>query len=241
MRLFSLIKLNGTKSLAKLKVAVLISGRGSNMGALARAAMDPDYPAEIVLVLSNRPNVEGIDLAMEHDLSYAVIDHKQCDSRESHEAAMSDAIEASGAELVCLAGYMRILTESFIKKWRGKILNIHPSLLPSFRGVDTHERALERGVRVHGCTVHFVNADLDGGPIVLQGVVPVIPGDDAETLSNRVLEMEHKVYPEALALIANRKIRWSGDSSVQDIDVTQNDVLVLGGIYVGSNTQKAGH
>ncbi|MFD0915657.1 phosphoribosylglycinamide formyltransferase [Pseudahrensia aquimaris] len=212
--------------MAKLKVAVLISGRGTNMGALARATMDPDFPAEIVLVISNRPNVAGIDLAMEHDLPYAVIDHKDFDSREDHEAAMSAAMEQAGTELVCLAGYMRILTESFIKSWRGKILNIHPSLLPAFRGVDTHERALERGVRVHGCTVHFVNAELDDGPIVLQAAVPVLPDDTAETLSQRVLEMEHDIYPRALALIANKKIRWSGDSSVQDVDVVIDDVLI---------------
>ena len=213
--------------MSKLKVAVLISGRGTNMGALARATMDPDFPAEIALVISNRPNVAGIDLAMEHDLPYAVIDHDDFDTREAHEAAMTEALNAVGVELVCLAGYMRILTESFIKAWRGKILNIHPSLLPAFRGVDTHERALERGVRVHGCTVHFVNAELDDGPIVLQAVVPVLPGDDADSLSERVLVAEHEVYPRALELIANRKIRWSGDSSVQDINVSAEDVLLI--------------
>ena len=213
--------------MAKLKVAVLISGRGSNMGALARATMDPDFPAEIVLVVSNRPGVAGIDLAMEHELAYKVIDHKEFESREEHEQAMSAALEESGAEIICLAGYMRIITESFIKKWRGKILNIHPSLLPSFRGVDTHERALARGVRIHGCTVHFVNTELDGGPIVLQGAVPVLPDDSAESLAARVLELEHRLYPQALELIATKKVRWSGNDEVNDLNISIDDVLVV--------------
>jgi len=213
--------------MAKLKIAVLISGRGSNMGSLARAAMDPDFPAEIVMVLSNRPNVGGIDLAMEHDLPFTVVDHTEYPDRETHEVAINAALEEAGAELICLAGYMRILTDTLIKKWRGKILNIHPSLLPSFRGVDTHERALDRGVRIHGCTVHFVNTELDGGPIVLQGAVPVLPDDDADSLGTRVLELEHELYPKAVALIADKKVRWSGNDEVSDVDVTTQDVLTI--------------
>ena len=208
----------------KLKIAILISGRGSNMGALARAAMDPDFAAEIVLVISNRPNVAGIDLAMEYDLPFRVIDHKPFGDRQSHENAMSEALQEAGVELICLAGFMRIFSDNFISTWRGKILNIHPSLLPSFRGIDTHERALDRGVRIYGCTVHFVNGELDGGPIILQGALPVAPGEDAASLAARVLELEHELYPRALGLIASGKIRWSGDSAVLDVDVGVNDV-----------------
>ncbi len=213
--------------MAKLRCAVMISGRGSNMGALARAVMDPDYPAEIALVLSNRPNVTGLDLAQEHGIPIRVVDHGQFETREDHEDEVTSALEEAGTELVCLAGYMRILTETFINHWRGKIINIHPSLLPSFRGVDTHERALERGVRIHGCSVHFVNADLDAGPIIAQAAVPVLPDDDADTLSERVLEMEHKLYPAALRLIAERRIRWSGDASVAIANVASEDIALF--------------
>lgn len=213
--------------MAKLKVAVLISGRGSNMGSLARATMDPDFPAEIVLVLSNRPHSPGLELAQEHGIDIRVIDHKEFADREAHEAAMTQALEEAGAELVCLAGYMRILEEGFVNAWRGRLINIHPSLLPSFRGVDTHERALERGVRVHGCSVHFVTAELDAGPIIAQAAVAVAPADTPETLSERVLEAEHNLYPHALALIASGKIRWSGDSAVADSEITEHDVAVF--------------
>lgn len=213
--------------MAKLKVGILISGRGSNMQALARAALDPDFPVEIALVLSNRPRVPGVEWAMENAMTVRVVDHDEYDDRASHEEAMTGALEEAGVELVCLAGYMRILTETFVKKWRGQILNIHPALLPAFRGVDTHARALERGVRVHGCTVHFVSQELDGGPIVAQAVVPVLPGDTEEALSGRVLDMEHRLYPHALQLIADRKVRWSGDDVVVDNGATSEDVLLF--------------
>lgn len=215
--------------MAKLKVAVMISGRGSNMGALARAALDPDYPAEIVLVLSNRPNVAGLELAQEHGIPIRVVDHTGFEDRADHEAAVTEALESSGAEFVCLAGYMRILGEGFVAHWRGKLINIHPSLLPSFRGVDTHERALERGVRIHGCSVHFVTAELDGGPIIAQAAVPVEPGDTPATLSARVLNAEHHLYPHALALIATGRVRWSGDSAVSDGDLAGSDVALMSG------------
>ena len=213
--------------MTKLKVAVLISGRGSNMGSLARAAMDPDYPVEIVLVLSNKPNVAGLDLAQEHGLTIQVVDQKAYESREDHEQAVTEALVASGAELICLAGYMRILGDGFVNDWRGRLINIHPSLLPSFIGLDTHARALERGVRVHGCTVHFVNNELDAGPIIAQAAVPVAPGDTEESLSARVLEAEHKLYPQALRLIAEQKVRWTGDQAVRDIDASAEDVALL--------------
>ncbi len=205
----------------------MISGRGSNMGALARAAIDPEFPAEIVMVLSNRPHVEGLELAKEHGIAIRVVDHKEFESREDHEDSVANILKESGADLVCLAGYMRILGDGFINQWRGKLINIHPSLLPSFRGIDTHERALERGVRIHGCTVHFVNTELDGGPIIAQTAVPVFSDDTAETLSERVLTAEHELYPQALALIASKKIRWSGDDVVKDMDVVAGDVAVF--------------
>ena len=213
--------------MAKLKVAILISGRGSNMGALARAAIDPDFPVEIVLVLSNRPKVPGLDLAAEHGLPVRVVDQADYDDRLDHEAAITEVLKEVGAKLVCLAGYMRILSPDFVKTWRGEIVNIHPSLLPAFRGIETHERALATGVRVHGCTVHFVSSELDAGPIIAQAVVPVLPGDDEEALSARVLEAEHKLYPHALRLIAERRVRWSGDERVVDQSVTGPDVLML--------------
>lgn len=197
------------------------------MGSLARAAMDPDYPVEIVLVLSNKPNVAGLDLAQEHGLAIQVVDQKAYDNREDHDRAVTEALRASGAELVCMAGYMRIMGDEFVNAWRGRMINIHPSLLPSFIGLDTHERALERGVRIHGCTVHFVNNELDAGPIIAQAAVPVVPGDTAETLGARVLEAEHKLYPHALRLIAEQKVRWSGDQAARDMSATAEDVALL--------------
>ena len=197
------------------------------MGALARAAMDPDFSAEIVMVLSNKPNVAGLELAQEHGIPIRVIDHKDFEGREDHETAITEALKDVGAELVCLAGYMRILGEGFVNAWRGRLINVHPSLLPSFRGIETHERALERGIRIHGCSVHFVTAELDAGPIIAQAAVPVVPGDTAETLADRVLEAEHELYPHALSLIASKKVRWSGDSAVADSDVTENDVAIF--------------
>jgi phosphoribosylglycinamide formyltransferase-1 len=214
--------------MSKLKVAIMISGRGSNMGSLARAAMDPDYPAEIVLVLSNKPNVAGLELAQEHALPIRVVDEKSFSSREQHEQAVTEVLQESGAELVCLAGYLRILGDEFTNRWRGRMINIHPSLLPSFIGLDTHARALERGIRIHGCTVHFVSNELDAGPIIAQAAVAVKPGDDAETLAARVLAAEHRLYPHALRLIAGQKVRWSGDNAVRDIEATVEDVALLG-------------
>ena len=190
------------------------------MGSLARAAMDPDYPVEIVLVLSNKPNVAGLDLAQEHGLTIQVVDQKAYDNREDHDRAVTKAIRESCAELVCMAGYMRILGDEFVSAWRGRLINIHPSLLPSFIGLDTHARALERGVRIHGCTVHFVNNELDAGPIIAQAAVPVVPSDTEDTLAARVLEAEHKLYPHALRLIAEQKVRWTGDQAVRDMNAT---------------------
>lgn len=198
------------------------------MGSLARAAMDPDYPVEIVMVLSNKPNVAGLDLAQEHGLPIRVVDQKAYDSRAEHELAVTQALKDAGTELVCMAGYMRILEEKFVNEWRGRLINIHPSLLPSFTGLETHARALERGVRVHGCTVHFVNNELDAGPIIAQAALAVEPGDDEDSLAARVLECEHKLYPHALRLIAEEKVRWTGDNSVSSNKATAQDMALIG-------------
>jgi phosphoribosylglycinamide formyltransferase-1 len=186
----------------KKRVAILISGRGSNMVSLIEAARAPDYPAEIVLVLSNRPDAAGLVRAREAGIPASAIDHKTFPDRARFDAALQAELEAAGVELIVLAGFMRILTDAFVEAWAGRMINIHPSLLPLFKGTHTHERALEAGVRLHGCTVHYVVPELDAGPIVAQAAVPVLPGDDADTLSARVIVQEHRLYPAALALIA---------------------------------------
>jgi phosphoribosylglycinamide formyltransferase-1 len=182
------------------RVAVLISGRGSNMRALVAAAAEPFYPAEIVLVLSNVPDAPGLAAAQAAGVATAVVEHRPFGrDRAAHEAALQAALHGAGAELVCLAGYMRVLTPYLVGLWRGRMLNIHPSLLPAFPGLHTHERALAAGVRLHGCTVHLVTEATDEGPILAQAAVPVLPGDDAERLAGRVLAAEHVLYPAALA------------------------------------------
>lgn len=186
----------------KKRVAILISGRGSNMVSLIEAARAPDYPAEIVLVLSNRPDAAGLDRARAAGIPARAIDHKAFPDRAAFDAALQAELEGAGIELIVLAGFMRILTDAFVEAWAGRMINIHPSLLPLFKGTHTHERALEAGVRLHGCTVHYVVPELDAGPIVAQAAVPVLPGDDADTLSARVIVQEHRLYPAALALIA---------------------------------------
>ncbi len=183
----------------KTPVAILISGRGSNMAALLAAARDPAFPARVVLVASNRPGAAGLAHAAAEGVPTATIDHRRHPSREAFEAALDEALAAAGAEIVCLAGFMRVLTGPFTERWRDRLLNIHPSLLPAFRGLDTHRRALEAGVKIHGCTVHLVRPELDDGPILMQAAVPVLPGDDEARLSARVLAREHQIYPAALA------------------------------------------
>ncbi|WP_232627821.1 phosphoribosylglycinamide formyltransferase [Methylobacterium sp. Leaf118] len=186
----------------KKRVAILISGRGSNMVSLIAAARAPDYPAEIVLVLSNRPDAAGLDRAREAGIPACAVDHRAFADRASFDAALQAELDAAGIELIVLAGFMRILTDAFVEAWAGRMINIHPSLLPLFKGTHTHQRALEAGVRLHGCSVHYVVPELDAGPIVAQAAVPVLPGDDADTLAARVIVQEHRLYPAALALIA---------------------------------------
>jgi phosphoribosylglycinamide formyltransferase-1 len=192
---------------ARLRIAVLISGRGSNLQALIDACADPDFPAEIALVLANVPGAAGLARARAAGLPTATVDHRVFPDRESFEARMTEALEAAGVDLVCLAGFMRILTAEFVGRWRDRLINIHPSLLPAYPGLDTHARAMRDGVRFAGCTVHFVRAEMDHGPIVVQAAVPVRPDDDAATLAARVLAEEHRCYPLALRLIAEGKVR----------------------------------
>lgn len=179
---------------------MLISGRGSNMRALIEAAADPGYPAEIALVLANVPEAPGLALARAAGIATAVVDHRPFRrDRAAHEAAVQAALHGAGIELVCLAGWMRLLSPYLVGLWRGRMLNIHPSLLPAFPGLDTHARALAAGVKLHGCTVHLVTEAMDDGPILAQAAVPVLPGDTEETLAARVLAAEHRLYPAALA------------------------------------------
>ena len=187
----------------KKRVAILISGRGSNMTALIKAAEAKDYPAEIALVVSNRPDAAGLDHARSSGIPTAVIDHtKFGGGRETFEHALDRQLREQRIDLVCLAGFMRLLTPWFVNRWSGRMLNIHPSLLPQFKGLHTHRRALEAGVKRHGATVHFVVAEMDAGPIVMQDLVAVHENDTEEALAARVLELEHQIYPRALRAVA---------------------------------------
>ena len=193
--------------MTRKRVAVLISGRGSNMTALIEAAEAPDYPAQIALVLSNEPNAAGLGHAQLAGIATAVVDHRRFgEDREAFERALDDTLHAHRIDLVCLAGFMRLLTPWFVTRWSGRMLNIHPALLPQFKGLHTHRRALEAGVQRHGATVHFVVPEMDSGPIVVQDSVPVRDGDTEETLAARVLEVEHRIYPQALRLVAEGRV-----------------------------------
>ena len=177
------------------KIVILISGRGSNMEAIVRAQIPG---AEVAAVIANRPDAAGLAFAVDHGIVTQVVDHKAHPSREAFDAALAGAIDAHRPDLVVLAGFMRVLTDAFVEHYAGRLLNIHPSLLPSFPGLHTHRKALEAGVRVHGATVHFVTPTLDCGPVVIQAAVPVLPGDDETALAARVLEQEHRIYPQAV-------------------------------------------
>jgi phosphoribosylglycinamide formyltransferase-1 len=197
--------------MSRKRVAVLISGRGSNMASLIEAARQPDYPAEIALVISNRPEALGLDRASAAGLATLVIDHTRFGKdREGFERALHKELTARRIELVCLAGFMRLLTPWLVQRWEGRMINIHPALLPSFKGLDTHARALAAGVRIHGATVHFVVPEMDSGPIIVQAAVPVRPEDTAGTLSERVLAAEHRIFPLALRLLAEGRLRVAG-------------------------------
>jgi phosphoribosylglycinamide formyltransferase 1 len=194
------------ETVARRRVAVLISGRGSNMAALIAAARNPGYPADIVAVLSNQPKAGGLERAAAEGIPAAVVDQAGFGTnRATFEEAIQHHLDAHRADLVCLAGFMRLLTPSFVSRWSGRMLNIHPSLLPSFKGLHTHERALAAGVRIHGATVHYVVPEVDAGPIVAQAAVPVLDGDTPDTLAARVLAAEVRLYPLALGLVAGGK------------------------------------
>ncbi|MDP2696921.1 phosphoribosylglycinamide formyltransferase [Thalassospira sp.] len=193
--------------MAKLKLAVLISGGGSNLQAIIDACAKRDYPAEIGLVFSNQTDAKGLDRARKAGIRAEAIAHKGYPGgRESYDAAVSALIEQSGADLVVLAGYFRLVGESFVTRWQGRLINIHPSLLPSFKGLHAHEQTITAGVKFSGCTVHYVVPEMDAGPIIAQAVVPVLPGDDAPALAHRVLKQEHRLYPEVIRWIAEGRV-----------------------------------
>lgn len=201
----------------RLKLGVLVSGRGSNLQALIDACANPDFPAEIALVMSNKADAFGLERAAGAGIPTSVISHRDFPGdKRAFEEAMDARLRDAGVETVCLAGFMRLLSPWFVQSWHDRLINIHPSLLPSFKGLDTHERAIEAGVRFHGCTVHYVRAEMDAGPILVQAAVPVLQGDDAHSLGDRVLESEHRIYPLAVRLIAEGRARVEGDRVVID-------------------------
>ncbi|UTW53099.1 phosphoribosylglycinamide formyltransferase [bacterium SCSIO 12827] len=204
--------------MSRLKLAVMISGRGSNLQALIDATADPAFPAEIILVLSNRPGAMGLERAAKAGIPTRVIDHKEFTDRAAFDREMTAAMEAAGTELVCLAGFMRLLSDEFVDHWRDRMINIHPSLLPAFKGLDVQERVLARGARFAGCTVHYVRKEMDTGPIIVQAVVPVHPDDTPDSLAARVLAREHDIYPLAVRLIAEGRV-----------SIDENDRAVIAG------------
>jgi len=212
--------------MCRKRVGILISGRGSNMAALIRAAQAKDYPAEIVLVASNRPDAGGLQTARAAGITAVTVDHTAYGSdRTAFEHALQAVLDEHRVELVCLAGFMRLLTAEFTTRWQGRMLNIHPALLPAFKGLDTHRRALEAGIRIHGATVHFVVPEMDSGPIIAQGAVAVHDDDNEATLAARVLKVEHQIYPLAL--------RWVAEGRV----VIKNGRCFIDGVPVPDATQ----
>lgn len=196
----------------KRRVAILISGRGSNMAALIAAAQAADYPAEIALVVANRPQAAGLAAAVAAGIPTAVVDHARFgNDRAAFEGALQSELESQRIEILCLAGFMRLLTPWFVARWQGRMINIHPALLPAFKGLDTHARALAAGVKIHGATVHFVVPEMDSGPVIVQAAVPVREDDSEETLAARVLAAEHRIYPFALQLVAQGRVRIDDD------------------------------
>ncbi len=212
--------------MSRVRTAILISGRGSNMNALLAAAENEGYPAEIALVLSNRLDAAGLAHAAERDIQTEIVDHRRFSDRESFEQELTDVLRKHEIELVCLAGFMRLLTDTFVNQWRDNLINIHPSLLPAFKGVDTHARALAAGIRIHGATVHFVRPSMDEGPIIIQAAVPVLNGDTDQSLAKRVLALEHTIYPAALEWVASRRVRIVGERVVLNEVPASEDTLI---------------
>lgn len=214
--------------MAGLKLGVLISGRGSNLQALIDACAQPGFPAEIALVLSNKADAYGLERARNSGIATAVVSHRDHPGdKPAFEAAMDAALRAAGVELVCLAGFMRILSPWFVERWQDRLINIHPSLLPSFKGLDTHERAIAAGVRVHGCTVHYVRPAMDEGPIIVQAAVPVLSADEPHDLAERVLAQEHRIYPLAVRLIAEGRARVDGERVVVEGHVPDSGTALV--------------
>ncbi|HHZ10902.1 MAG TPA: phosphoribosylglycinamide formyltransferase [Rhizobiales bacterium] len=203
-------------SMKRKRVAVLISGRGSNMSALIAASREADFPATIVGVISDREDAAGLRAAQAAGIATAVVERGGFADRNAHDAAIDAALAGFGAEIVALAGYMRLLGAAFVERWQGRMINIHPSLLPGFKGLDTHRRALEAGVRIHGCSVHFVTADMDGGPLIAQAAVAVLCDDTEDSLAARVLKAEHRLYPRALAMVCEGRARMEHGRTVID-------------------------
>ncbi|HEY5339185.1 MAG TPA: phosphoribosylglycinamide formyltransferase [Rhizomicrobium sp.] len=200
--------------MSRVRTAVFISGRGSNLSALIDAAKAPDYPAEIALVFSNKEDASGLDVARAADIPTKAISHKSFASREAFDAAIDTVLREAKIGLICEAGFMRIHSEWFVTRWKGRMINIHPSLLPAFPGIRVHQQALDAGVKISGCTAHFMIPELDSGPIIAQAAVPVLPGDTAETLAARILVEEHRIYPQALALVASGKVKLESGRAV---------------------------
>jgi len=203
--------------MSRKRVAVLISGRGSNMAALIEAAKAKDYPAEIALVMSNRPEAGGLLVARAAGIATETVDHtKFGGDRNRFEHEIQSILEKYRIEIICLAGFMRLLTADFLERWQWRILNIHPALLPDFKGLDTHKRVIDAGVKIHGATVHFVVPELDSGPVIAQGAINVRPGDSEEALAVRVLKVEHRIYPLALKLVAEGRVQIKNNHSLID-------------------------
>ncbi|MEZ5872598.1 MAG: phosphoribosylglycinamide formyltransferase [Nitratireductor sp.] len=205
---------SGTSNGSRSQIDVLVSGRGTNMTALIQAAMQPNYPALVKRVISNRPEAKALAVAEAAGIETLVIDHKQFASREEHETALGEALDADRPDFICLAGYMRILTGGFVRRYSGRLINIHPSLLPSFKGVDTHERVLASGILIHGASVHFVTEGVDDGPVIAQAAVPVLNDDTVDALAARVLAAENRLYPHALSMLASGTVRFSAGRAV---------------------------
>jgi len=212
--------------MARLKLGVLISGRGSNLLALIEACKASDYPAEIVLVVSNKADAKGLEHADAAGIATTVVEHGGYPDRETFDKAVHEKLADAGVELVCLAGFMRLLSSWFVETWRDRVVNIHPSLLPAFKGIDAHAQTIATGVKLSGCTVHIVRPEMDAGPILVQAAVPVLPGDDEDTLAARILTVEHRCYPLAVRLIAEGRVKIDGEGTVIDTDGMADSSLI---------------
>ncbi|MFT5539333.1 MAG: phosphoribosylglycinamide formyltransferase-1 [Alphaproteobacteria bacterium] len=211
----------------RLKTGVLISGSGTNLQALIDAARAPDYPAEISLVISNKAEAQGLERANKAGILTRIIRHTDYNGRAAFDAALDDALRAAGCDMICLAGFMRILSSSFVEGWRGRMINIHPSLLPAFRGLDAQGQALAAGAKLSGATVHFVVPEMDAGPIIAQGAVPVLDGDDTARLAKRIQAVEHRIYPLALRLIGANRTRIDGNRVIIDGELDSSNHALL--------------